>query len=241
MTTVSDEMLTAYLDGELSDLEQSKIEMALDGDPALRARLDALEIPDDLLKSAFDNALSAAPAVPEFEIQRNTRGMKAPLGIAAALALGLVVGGFLATDSGDETGSDWKLAVANYQALYVHETLAATDLDADAAEQTLERLSAQVGRDLSELGIVDGLDFRRAQLLGFEDAPLVQAAYLSDDQLPFAICVMPVETSDYRPRSEHLSGLAAAHWVEDGFGFLVIGGNSLSVVSDIAEDVSERL
>lgn len=51
--TPSDEDLTAYLDGELDDVEADRIERLAAADPAIRLRIDRLAAVDERLRSAF--------------------------------------------------------------------------------------------------------------------------------------------------------------------------------------------
>src|SRR3954451_20805263 len=49
----SDEALVAYLDGELDPAEQRHVEAWLDAEPAVRARLNTLAHPADLVRGAY--------------------------------------------------------------------------------------------------------------------------------------------------------------------------------------------
>jgi anti-sigma factor RsiW len=59
----SDEALIAYLDGELDAGEQRHVEAWMEADPAVRERMAALALSDDLVRSAF--AEVAAEPLPE--------------------------------------------------------------------------------------------------------------------------------------------------------------------------------
>ena len=66
-------------------------------------------------------------------------------------------------------------------------------------------------------------------------------AFLSDTGVPFAICVTKVKEGDRAAKTETLSGLATTHWVRDGFGFMIIGGENLDYVQSLAADLSDRI
>lgn len=53
MSSYSDEILTAYVDGELTVAETSEVRVALATDPSLRARLDALTVDRDGNRAVF--------------------------------------------------------------------------------------------------------------------------------------------------------------------------------------------
>jgi anti-sigma factor RsiW len=59
MPEFSDEVLMAYVDGELADHERIRVETALSYDPALERRLHAFRMTREHLKSAFNNVLYA--------------------------------------------------------------------------------------------------------------------------------------------------------------------------------------
>lgn len=232
--TISNEDLTAYLDGELAEGERRRIEEAVAADADLAARLEALDVPVGAAKPLFDALLDSAPECPPVQSAARPSRLFPRMAAAGLLVLGIGIGVVWSPLAKRDTPSDWKMAVANYQVLYVPETLAGGPADPEHAATDLARLSGTLGRDLSRAVSVEGLRFRRAQMLGLEAEPLVQIAYLGDDDVPFAICVTPVDDPSYAPRTEHLAGLAAAHWVADGFGFLVIGGDDLDFVRGVA-------
>ncbi|MEM6464941.1 MAG: zf-HC2 domain-containing protein [Pseudomonadota bacterium] len=243
--TIRDETLTAYLDGALSEAERREVEIALEQDGALRARLHDLDLPTDALRTAFESALELAPEPPDVSVPDSTGGANPRWAIAALVifgaTLGLLLGSLWSPFPESKDTADWKLAVANYQVLYVPQTLAAPAPDRLAAERRLAELSEALGRDLTQAVDAQGLEFRRAQMLGLEGQPLVQIAYMGPNNSPVAICVTPVDTATRAPSAETIAGLAAAHWVQDGFGFLVIGGADLDFVSDVADDIRARL
>ncbi|MEM8794015.1 MAG: hypothetical protein AAGE61_00500 [Pseudomonadota bacterium] len=237
----SDADLTAYLDGELEDASERELEMALARDPDLVARLEALDFPRDEVKTAFDTLLDKAPPPPSMPRPLRNTGQMRPLLIAASLIVGISIGVLMSSPVTYELTDDWKLAVANYQALYVAETLTPDDPDPEGTGARIAAFSETLGRDLRPALNSVGLTFRRAQILGLNGAPLVQMAYLSEGGVPFAICMTRVDEADYAPMAETLVGLAAAHWVDDGIGFLVIGGGDEAFVENIARDLSARL
>lgn len=239
-STISDETLTAFLDGELSDEERRNVEAAIAADPALAARLEALDIPVADIKTAFDALLKTAPAPVHGSAPRSRVSWSTRAAVAAVFAIGVLVGVWSPWLT-RQADTDWKMAVANYQVLYVPETLAGKEPAPDQATEKLSQLSEKLGRDLESAITVEGLSYRRAQMLGLGSEPLVQIAYLSDGNEPFAICITPVDEPSYGPEAEMLAGLASAHWVDDGFGFLVIGGGDLNQVNSIASDLKGRI
>ncbi|SMX28166.1 hypothetical protein TRP8649_02281 [Pelagimonas phthalicica] len=238
--SLSDDILTAYLDGELDPVQSQQIEARLASDAALGRRLDALRLSTSDIQDAFDALLPTAPAVPPLPEQAPQSGARVAVIAAAVLGLGIALGAVWSPRSLPDV-TDWKLAVANYQLLYVPETLAQSPPTPKQAQARLTELSKALGYDVSSAFSAADLNYRRAQMLRHEGEPLVQIAYLGDGDIPFAFCITPVSDTAHPLQVEMLSGLASAHWVQDGYGFLVIGGQALDRVSDIAQDLQSKI
>lgn len=252
---ISDEMLTAFLDGE-ADPETSKIIADLMAtDPAMAARLDALKIPLPAIREAFDRAMEAAPSATLDGLQQRPLSdhggedrrlwWKKGLQLAAAASvlafvIGLSAGRMSLTPDSSE---DWRVAVAEYQALYSQDTLGSIDPAATVAEDGIRSVAAKVGAPIlpETLASLDQLTFKRAQILRWEKAPLAQFAFLSDRGEPFALCATPVTDADQPIENEELKGLATSSWVKGGVAYMVIGGRDPDFAAAVAEQVRARL
>ena len=241
-TGFSDQELSAYLDGEAPEDVSGAIEEALPGDPALRTRLERLRAAQDGFVAAMEAALAAAPDMPELPqpLAQKTAGAW-PYGLAgvaagAVLALGLGWNVWHRPDPG------WRDVVANYQSLYVTETLAPIEQTPEARQADLQRLSAGLGIDLTGLPEISGLSFKRAQQLGFKGKPLAQLTFLTADGGPVALCILRngAETSP-GITAEVLSGLDTYSWTEDGFGVLLVGPKGSDGLENAAEILRDAL
>ncbi|MEL7165024.1 MAG: hypothetical protein AAGL96_06080 [Pseudomonadota bacterium] len=228
----TDEELTAFLDGEADAPLAEAIGEALEHDPVLAERLAALDIPILPLRSAYDTLLEAAPPMPALPAE-----VKAPAtrfgwgwgmgtfgtGIAAGLAVAVFTGfGAPAPEPAPKPG--WAAFVASYQSLYTAETLAAVQISEAERTAQLTLVSTALGLDLSTIVNAPGLTLKRAQLLAFNDKPLVQLAYQRDDGTPVALCIIPAG-ADGKPVSMGAAqGMELARWNTPGFGYLLIGG-----------------
>ena len=259
---ISDEMLTAFLDGEADPATSKIVADLIETDPALAARLDALEIPLATIREAFDRAMEAAPSATLNELLESqpqedvgddrsprlknrspwlTKGLQLAMAASVlAFAVGLTTGRLtLPPDSSD----DWRVAVAEYQALYAQETLESVDLAPAVAEETIRSVAAKVGAPIlpETLASLDQLTFKRAQILRWEKAPLGQFAFLSSRGEPFALCITPVTGGDQPIEGEEMKGLATSSWVNEGIAYMVIGGRDLDFAVAVAEQVRARL
>ncbi len=231
-THISDEELTAYLDGEADAALTARIE---DGGPELAARLDGLRFDESQLRAQAGAILADASS---FELPSTTpaRGFGVMgAAMAACLAIGLGLG-FVMSGKPHET-SGWMQYVAVYQALYVEDTLS----QADGDTSRIPELSAVLGRDLSPAVAPPELTFKRGQQLGFNGKPLIQLAYLSEGGTPMALCIFKT-TGDASSISQSvLEGMQAASWSDGRFAYLLIGGEDADLVQRSAAHFQTQL
>lgn len=241
MRRFSDEELTAFLDGEADNALHAEIEATLETDPALSDQLAALDIPLAPIAEAYEVLLQSAPpmpALPEPAAAPAPRG-RWGLGLgtfATGLAAGLAVAMFTGFGTSPPPATrGWVSFVASYQALYTPETLAMANPTADEAALQLAAVSDALGLDLSSLPAAQGLTFKRAQVLGFRDKPLIQIAFTRADGTPVALCIIPAGPDATPVDMGQSEGLGLARWNTPGFGFLLIGGTDNAPLAGEAE------
>ena len=254
-TCVTDEELTAFLDETLSQTDHARIEAALAEDPGLQRRLEGLHLPQGLLSRAYDLAamdapqmpaalhaqLGSAPVASAAHVAANSPkapGVLWPLALAASFALGMVAMSIMQPDPEAQLASakpGWVDTVASYQALYTTETLAGAAQDPAASRAILARAETLLGVDLTAALDIDGLSFKRVQMLAIDGAPLIQMAYLDDEGQPFAFCLTMRNAQDRDTLTKMSWDLATSSWVEDGVGFVLVGGADETRVGEIAK------
>ncbi|WP_298256100.1 hypothetical protein [uncultured Litoreibacter sp.] len=222
--TFSDEDLTAFLDGELTDADTAAIAEAIERDAALALRLEALDAPVSELRPAFDQLLDDMPDTLAVPSATPPTARRWPTAIAAAfvLAAGMGLGAYVTKPAPVTRG--WHDYVAAYQALYVQDTLAVVEQTEAETQAQLMRVASTLGRDLNGATAVPGLDYKRAQLLGFNGKALVQMAYLSETGAPMALCIIRSATSNALTQMQ-LEGMEAASWSDGEYAYLLIGGD----------------
>lgn len=240
----TDEELTAYLDGEADADLHARVQLALASDAVLSDRLQSLDLPAAALRDAFSPEVLGAPQMPEglLPAPRETRTpLRLVASIAVAFGLGVVSSYMLQPGPQPAKEPGWKAVVASYQSLYVTDTV---DIAAQAPEITADVLTGfggSHGIDLSPAQTVEGLEFKRAQLLGFKGKPLLQMAYLAPGGVPVALCIIRSNGDDKPMQSEVLAEMATASWVSDGVGYLLIGGQDQEFINSVAEDIRGNL
>ena len=136
------------------------------------------------------------------------------------------------------TAKGWRQAVADYQMLFTTESLTPDQGGGDALALASER----VGLPLDPATrAASGLQFRRAQLLAFKDKPLVQLAYLGDDGVPVAFCIIASNKPEAETQYEVRNGLGIVHWIIGGYGLMVIGDLPEDRLSRIASELRKSI
>lgn len=242
----TDEELTAFLDGEADEALSEAIATQLETDPALEAQLAALDIPMAELKGAYDALLQTAPPMPKLPAEETNivpiRRFGWGLGVGTfgtGIAAGIAMAVFLGLGVPTPEPPGWVSFVASYQSLYTAET---HRLDApDAATTNLQLASASdaLGIDLTSLPAAEGLTFKRAQVLAFNEKPLIQIAYLRDDGTPVALCIIPAGPDGKPVNMGAAQGMELARWNTPGYGFLLIGGEDGAALQTEAETFAE--
>ncbi|MEP5151613.1 hypothetical protein [Planktotalea sp.] len=240
---LTDDDLRSYLNGASGTAQRVAIEAALaQGDQDIEDRLRALDPLSQEMLNAFTNLpdearLDDAKALINASAHRRPSNKWAAL--AAALVLGLGVGWTLQGTNGAEPtlSTDWRHHVAQYQALYVPQTVAQTD-NPRLSEQ-FDVAEAALGREFTRdaLRSFGELDLVRVQVLGYEGQTLIQMAYRDAEGRPFALCLM--KGQDSAGGTEELAGLAAHSWSEDGLRLILIGGEDIGFVEKHANIVQD--
>ncbi|MEL6840821.1 MAG: hypothetical protein AAFP85_16155 [Pseudomonadota bacterium] len=233
---ITDDALTAYLDGEADASLTAQIKAALAEDTALATRLETLSIDKTVLQDAFAlDALTAPAYQPQPSTTQSTPRWAFPAAIAASFAAGLVIMAAL------RPAPTWVDTVASYQALYVTATLSGPTQSPAMAEAVLQEAEDLLGVDLRAATDVAGLQFKRAQVLAIEGEPLIQMAYLDQNGEPFAFCITSGDRATDVAGQMMSHGLATNAWVQDGVGYVLVGGTDLDVVSALSDVLQRQL
>lgn len=270
-TMPSDEQLVAYLDGELPLEARAEVNRALAVSDAARERLEFLRSGERPFAEALDTLLDKAPTErllagiapapvmgqPQLASPPQSRGW-APMAAAAAVLVALFggfLGGMVAPDldrpvevavlDEDETEEEpeapergWRQAVADYQVLFTSDSLTPYQ----GGDSGLDLANAALGIPIDSLtDEVDGLNFRKVQLLQFKDKVLVQVAYLSHKGKPVSFCIFASGKPEQPEQVEQRNGLEIVHWILAGYGFMVIGDVPQQELQVMASDLKTRI
>lgn len=251
--TFTNEELTGYLDGEIPADLAERIRMAATQDTQLARRIDHLGLDTDQIKHAVDTLLDDAPALPEILSDRlsdqaprpSVGATKAPIrNLIAASLIFLLLGGALGSHLSSNRAETWQDFAATYHALYVNSTLAHVNRTQSTEMAELQRVSDALGKqlNLNLVSDVDRLDYKRAQVLGFEGQPIVHLAFLSKIGAPVALCIKRVgHPSKSAVHTTEMRGMSAVTWSKGNYEFLLVGGRDAELLTKAATKFAERL
>ena len=248
MTELSDELLVAYVDGQLAHRQALAVDKVLEHDDVIAKRVAALKDAHTRLEAAFEAILAGeeaeaiaqpVPQMPGVFIPWSSlvQGGIATAGIGAALLL-------LAF------GFGWPLSMPEF----ARQSSIAADMEpvgsiARSWQEEAARAQALIGRDTIEVGLdsqsnpdlvsfqlarlvgpnlvlpdlsAQGFRFARAQLLSSDDAPLAQLLYLGASGAPLALYARRGE-GDAAPLFKRYGEIGSVAWSQDGMTYLLAG------------------
>jgi anti-sigma factor RsiW len=252
---VTDADLVAFVDNRLSPEKREVIVSLARQDPAIASRIAILTDGTPVLGEAFRPLLSGMLPQLEEQVRKKARDMEIlrepiaahptrrwlmmGLATAASFAIGGVVGGLLMQRR--STAGDWRVSVAQYHALYGMATTAGLNPSPDDISQQLAIVSQALGQPLPRIAeTLAGLNFKRAQVLEFEEAPLIQIVFETAEKIPLAFCLKRSRDTVRSPSFETQSGLALASWTRDGVDELIVARLPQKQIMDLALRLAQR-
>jgi anti-sigma factor RsiW len=249
---VTDADLVAFVDNRLSPDRREAIVSLARQDSTIASRIAVLTDGTPVLGEAFRPLLADMPPQLEERLRKKAQEMNTPpepvvtrrlftigLATAASFAIGGVAGGLLMQYR--NTSGDWREAVAQYHALYGMATTAGLNPSPDDISQQLAIVSQVLGRPLLRVGeTLAGLNFKRAQVLEFEGAPLIQIVFETADKIPLAFCLKRSRDTLRSPSVDMQQGLALASWTRDGVDELIVARLPQQQIMDLAQRLARR-
>lgn len=242
--SINEAMLRAYVDSELSLSERSEVEAALSQSVELREQAESLRASCLPYRAAFDG--QAVPPMPEAlrqqletmlavskpsadviaQPRRTWLAMGA--GLAASFALGAYVSPtwFKSDAKPSDEVANWVKGVANYQAMYVRDTV---DRVADNGQRAAAVMSDFQSETRAQFTVPDlsaaGFEFKRIQRLGVRvgnsDKPLIQMAYLPTKGKPAALCVLATDKeTNVAVSARRLENLSVITWTRGKLSYV---------------------
>lgn len=216
--------LIAYADGKLSKKERAVIKALLANDKSAVEFLQQLKVSDLPFKQAFEFLLEKPPQT-ELQIvpPSNFTRWLWPTSLVATLLFGLLLG-YFSLKTNTEDHDNWIVQVADYHLLYVRETVNNSHLSntEKATLKTKLENKLQTSLTIPDLS-AQKLEFKRGQLLDSNGKTLIQLAYLPDNGLPVALCILRNNEADALPKTGESRGLPYVTWVNNSLSYVIIG------------------
>jgi|GEM_PF-1250498 len=159
----------------------------------------------------------------------NRRNSKRWFSIAAAASLLATVAltsyllGSQSQSKSDQV-ADWRIAVADYQRLYVPATLPQEPPDLATQQRMLEHVSELSGLTVTDAMVdLPNLNFKRAQTLGINGQLLVQLAFATHGGEPVALCFTPDAGDKMSPERTRVYEMNSVSWRQNDTGFVLMG------------------
>ncbi len=259
----TDEMLTAYLDDELTAGERSALEAAVAVDRAAATRLDFLghgnlayaeaftPMLDDAPRERLEAMLRALPAArPKGDPANSASGRIGRRGLIAA-AIGCLVAGaavdraLLAWQSSlvfEDEDAALRSEVAEYLALYTADSLLHASADLDERASQLQFAGQRLGLPLDPFAMnLGNLQMRRTQMLEYDGKPLGQILYLDPAHGPVALCILATSSGTRPMRRERRSGLNLVYWSSETHSFVMAARNPMEDLKARADEIRDEL
>lgn len=265
MTELSDELLVAYVDGQLARKQTRAVEKVLEQDDVIARRVDALKDAHGRLEAAFeailageeaDAAAKPGPQGPGLFIAWDTLAKSglAAAGIAAALILVVTGYGwplvmpefarhpFGAADT-EYVGSlprTWQEEAARAQALLGRASLE-VGLDSQGNRDLIAfQLAQTIGPNLDPPDLApQGFRFVRAQLLHFGEEPLAQLLYLGTSGAPLALYAKKGEET-LTPLFKQYGAVGSVAWSQGGIAYLLAGEGDEASLLRLADAIRKE-
>ena len=265
MQRPSDELLVAYLDGEVDESQFAEITAWLDRDPSLRARLTSLSETTALIREAFEPVLrepvperlfAATHPKPESTVvafppkaagwirNHSTRWW---VGMAAAASFACFMFGASITYVANEhqpnvSATDVKLDnFASYHLDLVKNAEAASPdsfwISKDPKDQNLP--SDIILPDLKPWGLV----YVGGRVLKSDGKPCYQFSYVTDnkDLGPVTVFVTNSNEPDVEPTYDTRDGVNFLYWRHRGHGYYIVGGANKGWMWSLKNDIAYQL
>jgi anti-sigma factor RsiW len=261
MTELSDELLVAYVDGQLARKQSQAIDKVLEQDDVIAKRVTTLRHAHGRLEAAFDALLAGEEAdaivqpahPPGIFIAWATLG-KVSLATAGLVAsVFMMLAGFgwplsapqlarqtpVAADPG-YVGSivpDWREDAARAQSLLSRASLE-VGLDSQANSDLVAfQLAQAIGADLAvpDLG-GQGFRFMRGQMLNADGAPLAQLLYLGASGAPLALYVKRGDGPAV-PTFKRYGPQATIAWSRSGLAYLLASDGDETSLTRLANAI----
>lgn len=238
----SDELrlLSALVDGELSDSERAAVEARLAQDPAATARVADYRAQNAALQALFPLSRD----VPSLFVQRRMPWWKLWLSAGAVLAAGVVLGTVLSygmLNRTEDTAAFAHRADLAY-AVYAPEQRHPVEVAGDQQAHLLAWLSKRLNKPLVVPSLDEyGYTLVGGRLLPGETGPAAQFMFQNQVGDRLTLYVTVLRQGESTMQLLRVDGRRTVYWANQGMGYAMSGQGDESKLRAIASDVCSAL
>lgn len=244
-----DELLQAFVDGELADAAQADIARRIEADPALARRVtDYAHQKRQLASALADAAVGSADPYTAALADGLARRLSPPRfrwlrHFAVACALFAI--GWWGHDLArtlDDPVPDQVADAAEIHELFAEDVQHPVEFSAAESVVLADWMSRQLGEDVAVPNLSGlGLRFLGGRLLGREEGPFAQLVYEGADGGRLSVYLArPLDGEDERIQVVQLDGLSAGYWQEDDLAYTIVaelsGERLLTIATRLGAD-----
>ncbi|GGP22255.1 anti-sigma factor [Silvimonas iriomotensis] len=255
---LNEALLMAWVDGELSAADADEVARLVAESPDAMATAQALaasrlpyaeafaseaqpEVPASLRTSIHVLAQASrerAAPMPPLTGRQPARWQTARLASAFFAGALCALGGVHYWESAADSDGPWVNAVAQYQEMYVRDTLVNVQDDATLSARTLEdartrdHLAVRIP-DLNDLHF----EFKRVQRLRYNDKPVIQMVYLPTSGDPVALCAAPDNRPDKNVQEKTDENQTMLTWRSNNVSYVLVGRAPPAVLRALSEQI----
>jgi anti-sigma factor RsiW len=254
--TVGEDELTAYVDGRLPEHRRPAVERFIEANPVVRARVFADRAARETLRRRL-NPIVDMPIPDRLRVDTilgrrgETLRWRVRMAVAcAALLLGGMVAGWEARDISLRRVASTQQAVISTTAedaisahrIFVAETAHPVEVGAAQETHLIQWLSRRLGHPLGVPDLVgQGYVLMGGRLLPAGNVAAAQFMYQGAAGNRLTVYVRASDGSDTQFRFVASQGVSAFSWIDQGFGFAIVGAIDRPQLLDIADTVYQQL
>jgi anti-sigma factor RsiW len=233
-------LLVAYADGELEPELVASAKQLIASDPEALRMVQLYRETAALLRAACgqefyrpDVALLSAARRPAARPR-----LHYAMALAASLAIAFVGfgGGTMWAGNTLSERGEWLSEVAEYHAIYSHETRHLVEVPAEQVEHLRAWLGQRLARNLDVPDLsAAGLRFAGARMLVINERPVAQLMYTRESGLPIGLCLTQMTGSPSSISVERHGAMQLASWQDGDYGYVVVGDMDAAAARKIAE------
>ncbi|AJC19829.1 anti-sigma factor family protein [Pandoraea pulmonicola] len=137
-------------------------------------------------------------------------------------------------------GVTWVRAAAEYQQMYVRDTVASLRVDENDTERTVTGIRRDDKLDIRVPDLrAQGLMFKRVQRLRWQDRALVQMVYLPEHGDPVALCLVHDARPDQGVTEQRIEQMGVVTWRKAQIGYALIGAPGSVDLKAVARELAD--